>query len=77
MLANRPKTWLSLAMSHPTIEQELADLKKRIDTLEAKVEPVSSGAWRKLIGSQLDDELFRQAVRLGSEWRANANAAGQ
>ena len=64
-------------MSHPTIEQELADLKKRIDTLEAKVQPVAGGAWRALLGSQEDDELFREAVRLGSEWRAKANAAGQ
>lgn len=64
-------------MSHPTIEQELADLKKRIDTLETKVKPDSSGAWRALIGSQEDDELFRQAVRLGSEWREQANTAGK
>ena len=67
----------SLPMSIATIEQELSDLKKRVNSLESKLEPAPKGAWRELIGSQEDDELFREATRLGAEWRAEANTEGK
>ena len=64
-------------MSIATIEKELRDLTKRVATIESKIEPAPTGAWRELVGSQEDDELFREAVRLGEEWRAKANAEGK
>lgn len=59
------------------MEREIAELKQRLEKVEAKVERAPRGAWRELIGSQKDDELFRDAVRLGAEWRAQANADGK
>ena len=65
-------------MSTETIEQKLTDLERRMAAVEAKTfERKPKGAWRELIGSQVDDELFRDAVRLGAEWRAKANAEGK
>lgn len=64
-------------MSIETMEREIAELKQRLERVEAKVENAPRGAWRALIGSQEDDELFREAVRLGAEWRAQANAEGK
>lgn len=59
------------------MEQEIAALKQRVDQVEAKIDHLPRGAWRELIGSQKDDALFREAVRLGAEWRAQANAEGK
>ncbi len=59
------------------MEREIAELKQRLERVEAKVENAPPGAWRALIGSQKDDELFREAVRLGAEWRAQASAEGK
>ena len=64
-------------MSIEVMEREIAELKQRLEKVEAKVERAPRGAWRELIGSQKDDELFRDAVRLGAEWRAQANADGK
>ena len=59
------------------MEQKLAELTKRVESLEAHLERAPKGAWRELIGSQEDDELFREAMRLGAEWRTRANAEGK
>lgn len=64
-------------MSIEVMEREIAELKQRLEKVEAKVEFTPRGAWRELIGSQKDDELFRDAVRLGAAWRAQANAQGK
>ena len=65
-------------MSTETIEQKLAELEQRLEAVEAiSFDQKPKGAWRELIGSQVDDELFRDAVRLGAEWRAKASAEGR
>ena len=65
-------------MSTQTIEQKLTDLDRRMAAMEALTgQRKPEGAWRELIGSQVDDELFREAVRLGAEWRAKANSEGR
>jgi hypothetical protein len=65
-------------MSADVIEKKLAELERRLEAVEAKTfERKPKGAWRELIGSQVDDELFREAVRLGAEWRAKANSEGR
>ena len=61
-----------------TIEQKLTDLECRM----IAIEPLASqrkqkGAWREVIGWEEDDPLFREAVRLGAEWREKANAEGR
>ena len=65
-------------MSTETIEQKLAELEHRLEAVEAiSLERKPKDAWRELIGSQVDDKLFREAVRLGAEWRAKAGAEGR
>jgi hypothetical protein len=64
-------------MSMELMAQEITALKQRMDKMEVKMNLAPRGAWRELIGSQKDDALFREAVRLGAEWRAKANAEGR
>lgn len=64
-------------MSMEMLEQQLAGLQRRVETLEAKADRVSKDAWRELIGWEKDDALFRDAVRLGAEWREQANRDGK
>ena len=54
------------------IEQQLADLKKRVESLEASVER-KPDAWKAIVGAAKDDDLFEEAMRLGAEWREKAN----
>ena len=64
-------------MSTQVLEEKVDELTKRVEALETKLGRAPKGAWRELIGSQVDDDLFREAVRLGAEWRAKANAEGR
>ena len=68
-------------MSIELIEQKLAEIERRLAAVESKsvASPQrlqANPAWRELIGWEKDDECFREAVRLGAEWRAKANAEG-
>jgi len=56
------------------LESEIADLRRRLEKLEAKVLPVAKPTWRDAVGSMKDCDLLDEAVRLGAEWRAKANA---
>ena len=68
----------SSIMSTDAIATKLAELERRLEALEATAfERKPKRAWRELIGSQVDDELFREAARLGAEWRAKSNAEGR
>ena len=64
-------------MSTELLEEKVAELTKRLEAVEAKVDLVPKGAWQDIIGWEKDDELFREAVRLGAEWRAKASAEGR
>lgn len=64
-------------MSTEMLEQQLAVLQQRLENLESKTQSPSKGSWRELIGWEKDDELFRDAVRLGAEWRDKANQEGR
>ena len=65
-------------MSTETIEQKLTEIERRMAALEAMVgQRQPRGAWREVIGWEEDDSLFREAVRLGAEWREKANAEGR
>lgn len=61
-------------MSTEMLESEIADLRRRLEKLEAKVLPVAKTTWRDAVGSMKDCDLLDEAVRLGAEWRAKANA---
>ena len=56
-------------MSAEAIEQKLAELTARLERLEKKVQPVVKPTWPDIIGTIPDDEVSREAVRLGKEWR--------
>ena len=58
-------------MSTKLIEQELADLKKRVKQLEAKA--VGDPAWLKHAGWAKDDPIYDEAMKIGAEWRAKEN----
>ena len=64
-------------MSTEFLEQELAALKKRVETLEGQVARPSQDAWKDVVGAAKDDDLFEEAMRLGAEWRAQANRESQ
>ena len=65
------------SMSTEMLEQKIVELQQRVETLEARMPPVSKGSWRDAIGFAKDDELFREAMRLGAEWREQANREGR
>lgn len=60
-------------MSTETIEQKLAELTARMERVEAKLAPAAKPTWREAFGAMKDDELSREAARLGAEWRAEEN----
>jgi hypothetical protein len=63
-------------MSIETLEKELRDLKERVARLEEKARPVAKSTWKEAFGMMKDDEISREAARLGAEWRAQENARG-
>lgn len=65
-------------MSTELIERKLAEIERRLEAVEAKTfDKRAKGAWKEIIGWEQDDDLFREAVRLGAEWRAKANVEGR
>ena len=60
-------------MSTKMMEQKLAELQQRVEKREGKVKPVAKSTWREAFGAMKDDELSREAARLGAEWRAREN----
>ncbi len=62
-------------MSTKMIEQKLAELQQRVEKLESRpgIKSTAKGAWREAVGFAKDDELFREAMRLGAEMREKAN----
>jgi hypothetical protein len=60
-------------MSIELLEQEIADLKQRVASLEARGKPVAKPTWREAFGAMKDDETSREAARLGAEYRAREN----
>jgi hypothetical protein len=60
--------------------QDIASLQQRFDELEKEfaavrdrvlgIKPVKKD-WRSTVGMMPDDELSREAQRLGAEWRRN------
>lgn len=56
------------------VEQNLADLNRRVAEIEEKLCEHKPVGWRAVAGQAENDELFEEAIRLGAEWRAKANA---
>ncbi len=60
-------------MSIEAMEREIAELKLRVEKLEAKTKPVAKETWREAIGTARGDVIDREAARLGAEYRAEQN----
>lgn len=60
-------------MSTKMLEQKLAELQQRVETLEAKVKPAAKSDWSEAFGAMKDDDLSRAAARLGAAWRTREN----
>ena len=56
----------------PTVEQRLAELEKQVAELRATVLRLTlkKKDWRSTVGTLVDDEISREADRLGAEYRA-------
>ena len=63
-------------MSIETLEKELGDLKERVENLETSAASRAKPMWRDAFGMMKDDDISKEAVRLGAEWRAQENARG-
>lgn len=55
------------------LEQIVTDMERRLKALEARTTPVAKSTWRDAFGAMKDDELSREAARLGAAWRAREN----
>ena len=76
-LRNEGRNGTFRTMSAKMIEQQLAELQKRVATLETQSKPSPKATWRDAVGFAKDDELFEQAMSLGAELRARANREGR
>ena len=56
------------------VEQNLANLNRRVAEIEEKLGQRDPVGWRAVAGQAEDDDLLEEAIRLGAEWRAKANA---
>jgi hypothetical protein len=56
-------------MSTEVLEQKIHELTRRVERLEAKQRPAAKQTWREAFGTMPDDEISREAARLGEEWR--------
>jgi hypothetical protein len=62
-------------MSTEAIEQKLSELERRLEAIESDADGRKQNAgWLEIFGLAKDDDLLRQAVRLGAEWRERMNA---
>ena len=68
-------------MSTKLIEQQLADLQKRVEKLEATTaqsdERKPRDGWQEAFGAMKDCEHLEEVMKLGAEWRAKANREGR
>lgn len=53
--------------------KELADLKDRVARLEKLAGSAGSKTWLAAFGKMKDDEIAKEAARLGAEWRSAEN----
>ena len=64
-------------MSTNVLEQQVSDLQRRVAEIEHKLADRRRGGWEAIAGKASDDDLLEEAMKLGAEWRARANAEGR
>ena len=62
-------------METTTVEERMTRLEREFDEIKHQVLGLKprAKAWRDTVGAMPDDELSRDAERLGREWREQAN----
>jgi hypothetical protein len=65
--------WHTGHVSTKLIEEQLADLQKRVANLEANGQRKARDAWKRIIGTSKGHSLDKEAARLGAKWRAKEN----
>jgi hypothetical protein len=60
-------------VSTKVIEKKLADLQRRVTSLEEAKDRKNRGAWRQIIGASKGQVLDREAASLGAQWRSKEN----
>jgi hypothetical protein len=61
------------AVSTKVIEQQLADLQRRVSNLEETKNRRPRDAWRRIIGTSKGQILDQEAAKLGARWRSKEN----
>ena len=70
--------WVAVASGrsmNATIEERLAALEEQVSRLlvPAPVEPIWRDGWESTVGMAAGDPGFEEMIRLGAEWRREAN----
>ena len=61
-------------MSTELLEAKISDLTRRLESLEADVRRSRGKGWESIAGRARNDDLMEEAMKLGAERRARANA---
>jgi|LakMenEpi03Aug12_release.lakeMendotaPanAssembly.Ray.scaffolds.fasta_scaffold598605_2 hypothetical protein len=69
MIAMRCRVWKLYRMSTVAADTEFIALVREIQANKKLNPPVAKKTWREAFGTMPDDELSREAARLGEEWR--------
>ena len=63
-------------MTAERLEQKLAELERRLKAVESRTFERQPGeGWRAIVGTIPEDEITREAARLGREWRESERPA--
>ncbi|HBJ86333.1 MAG TPA: hypothetical protein DDZ88_21250 [Verrucomicrobiales bacterium] len=69
MIAMRCSVWKPYLMSTVAADTEFMALVREIQAKKKLNPPIAKKTWREAFGTMPDDELSREAARLGEEWR--------
>ena len=61
-------------MNATALASTLTDITRRLESLESRSRPPRGKGWETIAGRAKDDDLLEEAMKLGAEWRARANA---
>jgi len=56
-------------MNTVPVDEKLMTLIREVQARKAKNPPVAKQTWKEIFGTMPDDELSREAARIGEEWR--------
>ncbi len=63
-------------MSTKVLEEVVVDLQRRVKALELKDKKDPRAGWKRAYAKAKEDTHFSAAVKLGAQWRSQANKEG-